>query len=499
MTLNGRIRDYGMNAHLVYPHQLFRETGSVGPGECVYLVEEPLLFTQLKFHKQKLVLHRASMKAYEEYLVSNGKSVRYVEHHELSDTGSIAAILKDDGIGAVAVVDPADDWLESRLASALSSEGISLSTADSPMFINTRADVAKYFGNKQSFFMADFYKRERTRLGLLMEPDGAPVGGKFSFDEENRKRLPKGICLPEMAPQTHDEFITEAIAYVNTHFPENYGNAEDFRYPVTHSAADEWLERFLKERLASFGDYEDAIAKGETFLFHSVLTPMLNAGLLTPADIIKKTLAFAKQNATPLNSLEGFIRQIIGWREFVRGVYITAGRKQRTSNFWGHHRKLPDSFWNASTGIPPLDDSISKVLRHAYCHHIERLMVIGNFMVLTEIQPDEAYRWFMEMYIDAYDWVMVPNVYGMSLNADGGAITTKPYISGSNYIRKMSDFPAGEWCDIWDGLYWRFIAEHESFFLANPRLSMMPRLLAKMDAAKRERLINTAENYLKSL
>jgi deoxyribodipyrimidine photolyase-related protein len=218
--------------------------------------------------------------------------------------------------------------------------------------------------------------------------------------------------------------------------------------------------------------------------------------LLTPQEVIRKTLTFAQKHDTPLNSLEGFIRQILGWREFMRGVYVSIGGKQRTSNFWKHQRRLPESFWTANTGIDPLDDVIRKALKNAYSHHIERLMIVGNFMVLTEIHPDEAYRWFMELYIDAYDWVMVPNVYGMSLQSDGGSITTKPYISSSNYIRKMSDYGAGPWCGIWDGLYWRFIAKHEKFFLSNPRLSMMPRLFAKMDAGKRESLINTAENFL---
>jgi deoxyribodipyrimidine photolyase-related protein len=182
----------------------------------------------------------------------------------------------------------------------------------------------------------------------------------------------------------------------------------------------------------------------------------------------------------------------------MRGIYVAIGGRQRTSNFWQHKRKLPKSFWTATTGIEPVDNVIKKVLKNAYSHHIERLMIIGNFMVLTEIDPDDAYRWFMEMYIDAYDWVMVPNVYGMSLQSDGGTITTKPYISGSNYIRKMSDFPVGEWCNIWDALYWRFIAKHEKFFLNNPRLSMMPKMLAKMDAGRREKLMNTAEKYLKN-
>ncbi len=484
-----------MYAAIIYPHQLFASQPAIKDASRVYLVEEPLLFTQFRFHKQKLVLHRASMKSYEERLRKNEIDVRYIDAAELESTRDIVRILKKDGVSKVAFVDPVDDWIENRLTHALSESGIEFEIFDSPMFINSREDVDGYFVGRASFSMARFYQRERGRRNILMTPERTPVGGKYSFDTENRKKLPKKIVLPDISRPKPNAFVEEAIAHVEKNFSENYGDASEFAYPIDHAAAERWLDKFLKERLELFGDYEDAIAKDEAFVYHSVLTPMLNIGLLTPQQVIDKTVEFAAAHGTPINSLEGFVRQIIGWREFMRGVYVADGRKQRMANFWKAKRKLPESFWTASTGIDPLDNIIGKVLKNAYSHHIERLMIVGNFMVLTEVDPDEAYRWFMELYIDAYDWVMVPNVYGMSLQSDGGSITTKPYISGSNYIRKMSDFPAGDWCDIWDGLYWRFIAKHEDFFLANPRLSMMPKMLAKMDSSRRERLIDTAENF----
>lgn len=487
-----------MQAALVYPHQLFQENRSLRGVSRIYLVEEPLLFTQFRFHKQKLVLHRASMKWYADQLESAGKKVIYIEASSLDKTGDVAAILRKDGVSEVRFVNPVDDWLGRRLVDALDNAGISVERFESPMFINTSDELRDYFVGRKSFSMARFYQRERERRGILMDGT-SPVGGKFSFDTENRKKLPKNIDLPELSRPKSNRFVSEAIEYVEKHFGENYGDAKDFAYPVTFDDAEKWLDVFLKERLELFGDYEDAISKYADFVFHSVLTPMLNIGLLTPQQVVDTTLKFAEKNKTPLNSLEGFIRQVMGWREFMRGIYIAIGRKQRTANFWKHTRKLPESFWNATTGIDPVDDVIRKVLRNAYSHHIERLMIIGNFMMLTEIDPDDTYRWFMEMYIDAYDWVMVPNVYGMSMQSDGGSIVTKPYISGSNYIRKMSDYPAGEWCDIWDALYWRFIAKHEKFFRSNHRLSMMPTMLAKMDAEKRERHINTAENYLATM
>ncbi len=485
-------------AALFYPHQLFANNPTVLRANAAYLIEEPLLFTQFNFHKQKLVLHRASMKFYESELKKRKIEVRYIDASEIGETKAIGEILKADKVTDIIYTDPIDDWLDRRLTKSLKQIGIAGTRVDSQMFVNSAKEIEDYFVGRASFSMARFYQRERERRKILMTSDGKPVGGKFSFDTENRKKLPKNIEIPAILRPRKNKFVEEAVEYVDENFSKNYGEAGDFAYPVTFDQAESWLDNFLKERLELFGDYEDAVSKDEAFIFHSLLTPMLNIGLLTPQQVIDKTLAHAKKYNTPINSLEGFVRQIVGWREYMRGVYVALGRNQRITNFWKHKRKLPRSFWTATTGIEPVDNVIRKVLRNAYSHHIERLMIMGNFMVLTEIDPDDAYRWFMEMYIDAYDWVMVPNVYGMSLQSDGGIITTKPYISGSNYIRKMSDFPAGEWCEIWDALYWRFIAKHEKFFLANLRLSMMPKLLAKMDTEKRERLMNTAVNFLKS-
>jgi deoxyribodipyrimidine photolyase-related protein len=223
---------------------------------------------------------------------------------------------------------------------------------------------------------------------------------------------------------------------------------------------------------------------------------MLNVGLLTPQYIIDEALLYASNHEIPLNSLEGFMRQIVGWREFIRAVYELKGNEERTKNYWGFTRKIPDSFWNGTTGIEPIDSTIKKVLETGYCHHIERLMVLGNFMLLCEFDPDEVYRWFMELFIDAYDWVMVPNVYGMSQFADGGLMATKPYISGSNYVMKMSDYKKGAWQTIWDGLFWRFMHTHRTFFLQNPRLGMLVRTFDKMSDEKKNLHLKNAEEYL---
>jgi deoxyribodipyrimidine photolyase-related protein len=251
--------------------------------------------------------------------------------------------------------------------------------------------------------------------------------------------------------------------------------------------------------LQEFGPYEDAVVADENILHHSVLTPMLNVGLLTTQQVVDETVAFAAKHNVPLNSLEGFIRQVIGWREFIRGVYEVKGTEERTKNYWKFKRKIPLTFWTGNTGIPPIDSTIKKILQTGYCHHIERLMVLGNFMLLCEFDPDDVYRWFMEMFIDAYDWVMVPNVYGMSQFADGGLMATKPYISGSNYLMKMSDYPKGDWQKIWDALFWRFMHTHREFFLKNPRLGMLVKTFDKMEESKKNGHLKLAGDFLKRL
>ena len=255
----------------------------------------------------------------------------------------------------------------------------------------------------------------------------------------------------------------------------------------------------MKNRFHDFGPYEDAVVKDERVLNHSLLSPLINSGLLSPKFIINESIRFYKKYNIPLNSCEGFIRQIIGWREFIRGVYEIKGSYERTHNFWNFSRKIPESFYNGTTGIEPVDDSIKKVIKSAYSHHIERLMVIGNFMLLCEFDPDEVYRWFMELYIDAYDWVMVPNVYGMSQFADGGLMSTKPYISGSSYILKMSDYKKGKWCEVWDGLFWNFMNKQREFFVKNPRMRMLISSFDKMDESKRNIHLENAESFLKNL
>lgn len=494
------------SATLIFPHQLFPNHPAVAKGRDIYLVEEFLYFRQFNFHKQKLVLHRASMKSYEESLSKHNHRVCYVASDDpLSDIRRLVRSLSRSGVKEVHYVEVIDDWLEQRIRSCCAKLDINVVTYPSPNFLLSHEEGQADLAGEEKHSLTRFYVRQRKRFRILLEPNGKPVSGRWSFDTENRSRLPKGLVPPAISFPKLSTHVEEARRYVEQTFANNYGTTEGIFahsrafYPITASDANDWLSDFLSDRFALFGKYEDAIASNEHVLFHSVLTPMLNIGLLSPDAIVEKALAIGKKNKTPLNSVEGFVRQVIGWREFIRMVYEKDGRKQRTRNFWGFKRKIPKSFWRGATGILPVDLVTKKVLATGYAHHIERLMVLGNFMLLCEFDPDDVYRWFMEMFVDAYDWVMVPNVYGMSQFADGGLMSTKPYISGSNYLMKMGDFPKGAWQETWDALFWRFMHVHRDFFLQNPRLGMLVRAFDKQPLARRNQHLRVADRFLGTL
>ncbi|MGA8047824.1 MAG: cryptochrome/photolyase family protein, partial [Dermatophilaceae bacterium] len=340
-----------------------------------------------------------------------------------------------------------------------------------------------------------FYSWQRRRLDILVD-DGEPVGGRWSFDAENRKKLPRGHTPPPVAFPDRDRHVAEAIESVARDFPDAPGDPTGFTWPTTHAQAEAHLADFVAERLELFGPYEDALSAEHRFVYHSLLTPMLNIGLLTPEQVISAVLDAAERTDVPIESLEGFVRQVIGWREYMRATYVLFGRRLRTSNRLAHTRSLGPGWWTGRTGLGPVDRTIERVLDTGYAHHIERLMVLGNAMCLLRIDPDEVYEWFMELFIDAYDWVMVPNVYGMSQFAAGEAMTTKPYVSGSNYLRKMSDLPKGEWTDEWDALYWTFVRDHREVFEANHRSRRMPAMWDGFDEAKKQALLERAAPWL---
>ena len=488
-------------AVLVFPHQLFKVHPAMKKNRQVYLVEEWLFFRQYNFHQKKILLHRSGMKFYEGYLAEKNYTVHYIDTtDERNEVSKLITFLARQKITSIHMADVVDYWLTKSIRSACEKHSIELTVYPSPGFLNTMNEIVDFFSEKNIYFQTNFYIQQRKQRKILMEPNGKPVAGKWTFDVENRNKFPKNAEVPAVHFPEPNSCIAEATKYVRQHFPQNYGSTDGPHFFVsTFKEAEEWLGDFLKTRFEKFGMYEDAIVANESILHHSVLSPMLNTGLLTPQQITDAILIHAKKYDTPLNSVEGFIRQIIGWREFIRILYEREGSRQRTTNYWKFNRKIPKSFWTGTTGIMPVDITIRKVLQTGYCHHIERLMVLGNFMLLCEFDPDEVYRWFMEMFIDAYDWVMVPNVYGMTQFADGGLMTTKPYISGSNYLMKMSNYEKGTWQAVWDGLFWRFMHVHRDFFLQNPRLGMLVGTFDKMSEEKRNAHLSKAENYLDSL
>jgi len=487
-----------MHATLIYPHQLFSLSShpALSPHRPVYLAEEPLFLTEFPTHTAKLLFHRQSLQAYRIALTQAGYQVQYLDVREHTTSEKIIARVVADGITTLHVAYTTDDWLETRLTRAAVHHHLTLIRYESPLFILPEAEARERY-QKSKRHLARFYRSLREDRQILMEPDGTPQGGRFSFDDENRHRLPRHHPLPaDLTPIPDTALTTEARQWLAT-LPTKHRVGEATHWlPTTHAEAAGAFEEFLQTRLNSFGPYEDAITTSSVRVFHSALSPLINVGLLCPQEVLTKTLAWAQTHATPHASLEGFVRQLLGWREFIRAAYLTDGRTMRTKNFFDHTRPLPAGSWDGTTSLPPLDHTIHTALRYGYTHHIERLMVAGNIFLLSGTDPNEVYRWFMALYVDAYDWVMVPNVYGMSQFADGGLFATKPYIAGASYLKKMSNFEPGPWEDTVTGLYWRFIAQHRSLFSANHRLSMMPKLLDRLPQDRRAHLMSAAEAFL---
>lgn len=481
-----------MEASLIYPHQLFNPAShpALAPGRPVYLVEEPLILTHNPIHRHKLIFHKLTLDAYADELRAAGYNVTRLTIHAYPTTDAVFARLHTDSITTIHVTDTTDGYLER----ALTQSGLDRIWSESPLFLLPKAEAMDSY-TASGKHLARFYKRLRQERGILLTPDGSPLGGQWSYDADNRQRLPRHTTPPADITNQTNPTSAAAAAWAATVPAEQYGDAGCW-LPYTRTAAEAFLEEFLHTRFAHFGPYEDAITITHTRLWHSTLAPLLNCGLLTPEQVLNKAIAYAALQDIPLNSLEGFVRQILGWREFIRASYEVDGRKMRTSNFFQHSRPLPPGSWTAETSVFPLDHTIQTALRYGYTHHIERLMVAGNFFLLTGTHPTQVYRWFMGMYVDAYDWVMVPNVYGMSQFADGGSFATKPYISGSNYLKKMSDYPRGDWEELWTALYWNFIAEHEAVFTNNHRLAMMPRMLARQADNVRTGHRTRAQTYL---
>ena len=467
----------------------------------VFMAEDLDLTTNHKHHKLKILMFLWSMRQYRDSLIKNGYTVFYhsIDEESFHDKyeDKLLKIIKDHDIKKLKYFEIEDNDFEDKILNFINKQNIHKEVIQTPMFLTSRKEFFEFAKEQKKLIrMASFYQKIRTKMNILIDENNKPIGGKWSYDEDNRKKIPKNTLIPKIPCVKNNNNINDLKSIINVKFKNHPGLVNNLWMPTNRDEALNWLDEFFKEKFIKFGDYEDAVVSENNFLFHSAISPILNMGLLTPNEVIKKALDFAKLNSIPINSLEGFIRQIIGWREFIRGIYHYKGKEEQNSNFWKHDRKLTTDWYEGTTGIVPLDDAIKDCIKYGYTHHIPRLMIICNIMNLSKIDPNEIYKWFMEMFVDSSDWVMVPNVYGMGTFADGGIFATKPYSCGSNYILKMSNYKYDEWCDIVDGLYWMFMNDNIAFFKSNPRLAILVNSLDRMNEDRKQMIFDKANDFI---
>jgi deoxyribodipyrimidine photolyase-related protein len=488
-------------AHLVYPNQLFGVEHIPKDTSTIVLVEEPLFFGTdqqypVYFHKSKLMLHRASMRRYiEEVLWPAGFDVEYIPFNQLIESGDI--IQKFVKFDKITVWDVVDDVLSRRLQTASTTipEAPSLEVLTNPGFYLTASEVSAHFASSKKANFTDFYLWQRERFNILISENYRPVGGRLSFENEEVKRLKKDQKLPTFQVYGGNKFVDEARDYIRKHFNDNPGNDEEFPWPTNHQEASAWLDEFVNNRLDDYWLYSQALDAKAPWLYHSVISSSLNIGILSPAEAVERALVRHQQREVPLASLEGFIRQILGWREFIRGQYVTSHVTWRSSNEFNHKRLLGPDWYSATTGIPLVDDVIKKLINRAYVTHAERRLVCG-LMLLTEISPNEVYQWNMELFIDAYDWVSVPNVFGLSQMADGSGLSSAVELFNSDDVMAMSHYEKGVWADVWDGLYWRFIENNREKLSKQKKYSTIIHQLDQLDQAKKRIISYRADDFL---
>jgi deoxyribodipyrimidine photolyase-related protein len=467
---------------LVFPHQCFKEI----PAEWkeIWFIRHDIGYggkqtTVRDFHVARKIFLRAAEKAW----ISNikrrypGVKIRIVDRRAASS----GAWKTTDACEAW---DPVDHMLEAEIRRRCPKVAI----LPTPAFLLSAEEAATILGHGAKHSHQGFYGEMRRRTGILMTKEGKPEGGRLRFDDENRERVGAGVKIPDWDREIDARESREAAKWVDEaaeEIKQEGGGIGSWIgtsiFPVSHEDAEKALDRFLRGRLAKFGPYQDAIIEEDDFLFHSVLSAPINAGLLTPTEVLEAAVRYGKAHSSvPLASLEGFVAQILGWREYMRAIYVV--HPKPPANRLGHRRRLSMAWYKGTTGLLPVDTAIQRVQENAYLHHIERLMVVGNAMFLCEIQPTEVYRWFMEMFADSYDWVMIGNVFYMS-QWGSDAMTTKPYISSSAYLLRMSDYKRGPWADDWDALYWGSIARHAALIRKNYRMAAQVSFWEKKSAS----------------
>lgn len=485
---------------------LLAAEAAVGRAEVrVLLIESRARIQRLPYQRQKLVLLLSAMRHYAADLRRRGYEVDEVQAETFDDgLRQHLARHRPARLLTMAAASYGGRRAQMRLHERL---GLPVEVLPNTQFLCGRFDPIPQPEPGRRYVMENFYRAMRRRFGLLMAGE-EPVGGRWNFDSENRKRLPDGVVLPPDLSFPPDE-ITRAVMAAVSELESGVGTVEGFGYAVTRAQALEVFAHFLAARLPAFGAYEDAMTGRSHSLYHSLLSPYLNLGLLEPLELAGAAEQAWRQGLAPFNSVEGFIRQIIGWREFMYWQYWRQMPGMLAQNAWDARRLLPAFVWTGETDMACLRHALARALATGYNHHIERLMLLGNFFMLAGIDPQAVNDWFLSVYIDAYDWVMPPNVIGMALNADNGLTATKPYIASANYIHKMGDFCAGcrfdpkqrtgETACPYNFLYWNFILQHEARLRANPRTSQNVLGLRHLDEAERARVRAQAEVFLASL
>ncbi len=462
--------------------------------------------TYVPHHLKKITLVLSAMRHFARALRSRGVQVRYVRLDDPANTQTLTSEVRR----AVAELHPAHvvacEPGEYRVLTAMRDWHPGIEIRSDTRFVCSIADFRRWAAGRQSLRMEFFYRDMRRRTGLLMAADNEPEAGRWNFDSENRKRLPAGLPVPPLPAFPPDGLTQEVIALVTRHVQGGFASAEGFALPVTAQDAQAALADFINQRLPGFGDWQDAMQTGSPTLFHALISPALNIGLLQPLAVCRAVQDAWRQGRVPLNAAEGFIRQIIGWREFVRGIYWLKMPEYGGLNALGATRPLPEFYWNAETRMNCIRQVVLQTRQDAYAHHIQRLMVTGNFALLAGLHPDQVDEWYMAVYADAYQWVEMPNTRGMALFADGGIVGSKPYAASGAYINRMSDYCRSCHYDVkqavgpracpFNFLYWDFIARHAQRFAANVRMAMPLRNWQRMDPTRQSAIRAQAAAFL---